>query len=1278
MGCYSHRRCPRLFAALLLVAIVAGLVAGGLLAQPPSPGLNASANLPPLAGVSDQPPAIDPPGVPGADGPRGRLLAKPRAPQLAADCLDYLTNSEMTYLSAWTALDGNVYWYAGAYVSAPHSALMLDGNDQALGQSDSSPNSDSLAQAFQFPDQNTTSLTVSYQVGIADSDSYDDLYYSLFTLDAEGYLDQEAERWGPVPDAGDALWHARTGELTDAATLAALRGQSVALIFWTDTDNAAPFEVVYLDDIQLTLCSATPPTATATRTLAPTFTPTTSVGITPSPTPTLPAGELVRNGGWEQGWTAWDIEGAPALDSSTKHSGSSAVRLGGQVDSLQRAYQQLTVPASTSRLSLSLWYRLSTEETWTGYDYCCVTLWYDGDGVAWQSCADAGDGGHDWARFVHAFDAAELASLKGRTIWVEVAVQNDFSQPTTAWFDELSLITEGGSPPPTVRPTVQPTQATKPDLFPSDISADKAVVAPGGSIDYTLTIKNQGNAIAQQVVVQNTLPGQTTFASWISAGGANHAEDVISWSGDLAAGQSRTISYRANVSAGASDGTRLTNRLTVTDASGQAYPAREAITTVSAQTNYLTLILTHGERLRTLYGDAGRTQVLDNLGTVLAPHAQVRGLLVDLANENSVGNAYSAWLAGATNANANQVCDAIWQVIDGRLKSYPSIAYLVIAGNDLVIPFRRVMDGTGDERSYPYDITGNPNQIENITELALDEGYLLTDDFYVDRSPSTPQGWDHPLYLPDLPIGRLIETPAEIAGSVQAFVAQPGVNLSTGIVTAQAVGSQGQRMGNATGLAVCSALRTARLTMDCTEIATKQQPDAATINKILNSRRDVRVLFEHANHYNVGLDARDDVVPASAANLAGSLFYTVGCHAGLNVPDTDRPGTRPLDLPQVFAQKGVPYISGTGYGLGLFGGQIGLSERVMLCLSEELVKSNGTTVGQALVAAKQSYWSHYQYGDPADEKVLVQTVLYGLPMTVVNRPALSGDTNETALARSEGLPTLSQNLAAGGDLAKQRVTFYDYTLTLHESAEGDYYAFGDPSSGTLSCPGYPTQPRFFLEFALRGTQAHGVAFYSAQYADHAAFRPYIPLAVIPALNLPEAQRQQSVPFLEMGWYPALPHTFTPAMSASPATVLVAAGQFNQRSGKERLYSELEVNIYYSNADDWVAPRIQAVGFELQQSLATFAVQATDTGSGLEEVLVTYTDGQGQWQTIALKQEPGGRWTGKAPAPRGLDYLVQAVDKAGNVAVDDNQGGYYMVSGGTGDSGWQLTLPAILK
>jgi len=116
---------------------------------------------------------------------------------------------------------------------------------------------------------------------------------------------------------------------------------------------------------------------------------------------------------------------------------------------------------------------------------------------------------------------------------------------------------------------------------------------------------------------------------------------------------------------------------------------------------------------------------------------------------------------------ANQVAEAIKDLILSYLNSQPSIKYLVLVGDDLMIPFYRVPDDAyiANESTY----TGRSGvDSDNPTHAALDLGYTLSDDFYADHTPLKWRGRE--LYVPDLAIGRLVETPAEIETMIQAFL----------------------------------------------------------------------------------------------------------------------------------------------------------------------------------------------------------------------------------------------------------------------------------------------------------------------------------------------------------------------------------------------------------------------------------------------------------------------------------------------------------------------------
>jgi len=81
-----------------------------------------------------------------------------------------------------------------------------------------------------------------------------------------------------------------------------------------------------------------------------------------------------------------------------------------------------------------------------------------------------------------------------------------------------------------------------------------------------------------------------------------------------------------------------------------------------------------------------------------------------------------------------------------------------------------------------------------------------------------------------------------------------------------------------------------------------------------------------------------------------------------------------------------------------------------------------------------------------------------------------------------------------------------------------------------------------------------------------------------------------------------------------------------------------------------------------RGVATVKVEATDL-VGILKGKVTYTQGNGQWQSVDLAYNTSamqGKWVAEIPVTSGTRYYVQMVDNAGNVTVANNKGRYYDV------------------
>jgi len=329
-----------------------------------------------------------------------------------------------------------------------------------------------------------------------------------------------------------------------------------------------------------------------------------------------------------------------------------------------------------------------------------------------------------------------------------------------------------------------------------------------------------------------------------------------------------------------------------------------------------TLILTNRMKLTQLYGPTQADQLMNKLNE-LAEHSDVQGLVIQVEDDSMVANAYAIRGDNYDNRNqANVVVVSIkqlirrhWDTLENQLEN------IMLIGDDRVIPFYRIADGTFEP-----------------------DPWTLTDDFYTDRNPTECATCANPLvFIPDIAGGRLIETPAQIIGMIDAFLADNNLNIRSAAITGYDFVQDGAK-------AACDTLQRVDIPSDCSLMGESWGSDDFK-DQILNRHHDITSINGHA-YYEMFLTPDDKNIWASdfansSTDFAGTLFYTVGCHSGLNVPDK-------LDLPESFALKQANYIANTGYGIGGLDG-IELSEELMWNLTKELVKSK-TTLGKALLS----------------------------------------------------------------------------------------------------------------------------------------------------------------------------------------------------------------------------------------------------------------------------------------------------------------------------------------
>ena len=658
-----------------------------------------------------------------------------------------------------------------------------------------------------------------------------------------------------------------------------------------------------------------------------------------------------------------------------------------------------------------------------------------------------------------------------------------------------------------------------------------------------------------------------------------------------------------------------------------------------------TLILINRERLETVYGATAAAQLMARLFD-LAAHPRVNGLVIQVESFPSVAAAYADWTASATtlldNDKANAVAGAIRNLVLSYLTAGPQLQHIVIVGDDRIIPFRRVPDQTADalvhEPTYALSLTVNTTAWS-----ALNENLTLTDNYYADLEPMTWGGGE--FYLPDYSIGRLIETPAEIMGVIDSFLVSDGFVVNRALVT-------GYHFVQDAADRINTTLFNDGVTTDADLIGFTWPGSELRAKQLTTEPRfDLQSINGHATHTTEIAPDGDNITAAQIASatvdLSRALIYTVGCHAGLNDPAA-------LDLAQAFAQQRANYVANTGYGWGSDG--ITYSEALMRNYTLMLMKGTSAELGQALMMAKQRYFSQTLSFDGYDEKVILESTFYGLPMTVI--------TTGATLDEEDPFPSVAFTTTtppgAFGELTVGRLNaalpgsfgaFDEITST----EQGAFYAL-DGSVHTRS--GEPLQPRFYADVsAPQAGVLRGVLFLGGVYTDRTSFDPvivrpfneYVTSTVEPAFDA-------------AGWYPPVPFNFTSrgVLSTSSAMLSTLLGQYNSQSGTERLYDQVALATYFSGDPDTQPPRITYLDGVLNASSerGLLKVEATDP-SGVVRVLATFTNGGGVWSSQDLAYNALTlRWAGEITATSTTRYFIQAVDGAGNVGIAHNKGRYY--------------------
>lgn len=795
-------------------------------------------------------------------------------------------------------------------------------------------------------------------------------------------------------------------------------------------------------------------------------------------------------------------------------------------------------------------------------------------------------------------------------------------------------------------------------------------LTPGTTVTFTLRADNAGGSAVTGDIKLDLGPylsaAVTQWPGVVLSPSLNPNEPATPWE--------QTI--QVTVAANAPPNTRLSPRASVTTAvDEQDLLNNESIVTIpTTLADVRTLLVVATAQLERVYG-AGT--VLDDAYR-LAAHDAVRGAVLDVSTDDAVAAAYAAWNTAhdgaATDANAlaNATAEAIGRRVLAELSANPQIQYVVIVGGDHVIPFFRRADHNPTQ--WQESIYADAFLPTNTTVYeALWANTFLTDDCYTDhqRTPVTAPGWfGQDLCIPDLAVGRLVETPQEIRAAVDAFVAIDGeVTLGPAIVGSTVGDNAGtDEAGDEAGLTLdlddnqCQLLRKAGLVARC------RQSNRRFREGLLNTHFTAAVDAQHSSHYGVGLFRSSDVLE-SDVSYVGMLLATIGCHAGLSVPPR-APGSEAVDhdMPQAILGRGGTLIGLTTYGYGTKEG-MGYSESFSRLLTQELLKAEPgqvVEIGPAMVRAKQAYIARH-WGDAGavggfthlDEKVVLPVTLYGLPMLRVRLPDTAGQARLGLVPPAPADVRLTASTTISTVHVVNPALYHEYSL-----AGGRYF---DYDGQLFERVGLPLQPArdVILPVASGGRTARGALLRSATFTTFAPFTPYRAQAWAlsaegQTTTQPATRRPAYLPLVAYQspvspWDHTLPFRFVYLDYGGPSAYLFTIlGAYNEHTGEERRYDSLVVDIVYGDGDDVTPPAIvQSDSFAAYGHLRLLA-RAGDPAGISQVVGVCEYGGQGRWVSVDLRRE-GERWLGSCPTAEGVTRtLIQVVDGAGNVTIGEWQ------------------------
>lgn len=362
----------------------------------------------------------------------------------------------------------------------------------------------------------------------------------------------------------------------------------------------------------------------------------------------------------------------------------------------------------------------------------------------------------------------------------------------------------------------------------------------------------------------------------------------------------------------------------------------------------------------------------------VAARNDVKGVVLPVDGSAAVRAAYAYADQNPCSVEAwNAVVGEITNVVAAKIGDNAELRHLVIVGPDHVIPQARLIDPTdlGNELEHVWETIFESGRLDTIS-AAFGGGYFFSDNPYGSFAPFDFLHGDQ-LHLPNVAVGRVLETASDANAAFQAFITNNGVLNPTKAFTA------GYDFLTDGAVEIDRHVR-GRVGDSNATLRTDNWNGTDAVNGYNTTTGGFTSINGHYDQTHMlpasGLsDTITTSDPRFAASLAGSVIFTSGCHAGLSIPDqVSANSVLTKDWAQHAAERGALFVGNSGFGYG-DSDTVAVSER-LFAFGAEFLASGDVTAGQAWLFAQHKYFAGQKPLGAYDAKVMEMVNLSGLPM----------------------------------------------------------------------------------------------------------------------------------------------------------------------------------------------------------------------------------------------------------------------------------------------------------